>query len=268
MQINSINIQHALLKMFDHHRYVCMNTYVFNGYEADFLSVTVDKKQHIYEIEVKVSVADFKKDFIDKAWKHELMKNSKVESLIHKNSDGHPNYLDKDLQGKAIHTLSKDVCCPVNYHKPADKIPNRFYFATPKGLLTKEMIPEYAGLIEIDDKDNNGNFIGKKIKEAPVLHKQSNFSKIKDTLLDKFWWETYNNRIYINKEGNWKKRYDESQRNLNRVYDERIQIMKKIDTYMDAMEKAGLNPKEIWQAHLDEEKRIVEERKYRYKKLS
>jgi hypothetical protein len=51
--------------------------------------------------------------------------------------------------------------------------PNRFYFATPKGLLKLEEIPDYAGLIEI----NNDYF--KIVKSARNLHKEK--------LLDKNW---------------------------------------------------------------------------------
>lgn len=258
LQTTSKNVYDGLMKMFDHHRYVCLNTYVFNGYESDFLSVTVDKNQFIYEVEVKVSVSDFKKDFVSKAWKHEMMQNSGVSTLVMKNYGEYPDWMDKDLNGKTLHGLQKGTCCPLKYVNPSEGLPNKFFFATPKGLLTKDMIPPYAGLIEFELK--HGDYVESKVvKQAPFLHKKKLFEKIKNTLLDKLWWEAYNSRTYLKKEGNWKKMYDTTKSNLDKVYYERLDLMNQIDILSKAMEEKGMNAKEIWQNHLDENQRKLDE---------
>lgn len=43
---------------------------------------------------------------------------------------------------------------------------NRFFFAVPEGLVSVDEIPEYAGLIYVDE---NGS--ARKVKDAPLLHK-------------------------------------------------------------------------------------------------
>lgn len=96
-----------------------------------------------YEIEVKISKSDFKADFKHKKSKHELV-------LLSKENTNKPNY---------------------------------FYYAVPKDLIPLEDIPEYAGLIYVDE--NGSHEI---IKKAPILHKVKNDPN-KMNLLDKF----YNN---------------------------------------------------------------------------
>lgn len=45
-------------------------------------------------------------------------------------------------------------------------VPNYFYFVVPKGLINVDEVPEYAGLMYIDE---NGVF--EIIKKSPLLHK-------------------------------------------------------------------------------------------------
>lgn len=251
-KVKSKDIYDSLIKMFDNHRYVCLNTYVFNGYESDFLSITADKNQYIYEIEVKVSVADFKKDFESKGRKHKLMDNSSANFITIGGSESDFPNSEKDLKGKDFLRIQQGSCCPVSFMTPKDCLPNRFYFATPKGLLRPDMIPRYAGLIEVDIV--NGVPKAVVVKKAQILHKQNNFSKIKGTLLDKFWWETFNNRNYIKNEGNWKKRYTELERTNEKIYDDKIKMMNKLFVYEAEMEKAGIDHKKIYEEYLEIEK--------------
>lgn len=66
--------------------------------------------------------------------------------------------------------------------KPQDGTdkPNKFYYAVPKGLVTVNEIPEYAGLLYID-----GNHIYE-AKPAPILHK--NKLEFRNRLADKFYY--------------------------------------------------------------------------------
>lgn len=113
----------------------------FTGYgigECDVLSIS--KSNYIYEYEIKISKSDFKADF--KKDKHRLMiegKGSK-ERLIKEN-----NQMIKDTWYLT---------------------PNYFYFVLPIDLIKVEDIPEYAGLIYINE---DSQFIT--IKKAPLIHK-------------------------------------------------------------------------------------------------
>lgn len=113
-------------------KYLINNLYVFS-WESDYLALT--KSGYWYEIEVKISRADFKADF-KKISKHEK--------------------------------LSSGNFCP-----------NYFYYAVPEGLVLVEEIPQYAGLIYIDDKGH-----ARTMKQAPKLH---SFKLLLD-LQDKFYY--------------------------------------------------------------------------------
>ena len=98
--------------------------------ECDMISIS--KSDYIYEYEVKISRSDFKADF--KKEKHKLM-----------------------LEGKsAIDNIEKTF-----YYTP-----NYFNFVVPTGLISIEEVPNYAGLIYMDDKLNFTI-----IKKAPLIHK-------------------------------------------------------------------------------------------------
>jgi len=99
--------------------------------ECDVISIS--KSNFIYEYEVKISRSDFKADF--KKEKHKLMleKASVIDSNIN----------------------------DVWYYTP-----NYFYFVVPLNLVSIDEIPEYAGLIYINE------LLGfETIKKAPLLHK-------------------------------------------------------------------------------------------------
>ena len=98
--------------------------------ECDVISVS--KSDYIYEYEIKISRADYKKDFI----------KEKHSQMIRENHT-------KIVKGEMIY-LS----------------PNYFNFITPRGLISLEEVPEYAGLIYIND-----DFTFEVIKKPLLLHK-------------------------------------------------------------------------------------------------
>ena len=128
-------------------RYFLNNLYIFSKtWESDFLSLT--KSGYFYEGEVKVSRNDFKADF-KKENKHLILENT---------------FINK--------TPENEVLCP-----------HYFFYAVPEGLITKDEIPEYAGLIYM----TNVYPFYKWIKQAPLLHK----SKYSDNIFnfqDKFYY--------------------------------------------------------------------------------
>ena len=98
--------------------------------ECDVISVS--KSDYIYEYEIKISKSDFKKDFIKE--KHNHIINEKF------------TYVRKGEQ------LFR-VC-------------NYFNYVVPKDLISVEEVPQYAGLIYI-----NEDFTFEIIKKPRLLHK-------------------------------------------------------------------------------------------------
>lgn len=103
----------------NNHTPICPSLVLPNRYEADVASVL--KSGYLVEFEIKISVADFRKDF-QKKCRH-ATKHGQMEGRRH---------------GEALSRYRK--CWTPNY----------FYFATAKGLLKPELVPDYAGIIEFD----------------------------------------------------------------------------------------------------------------------
>lgn len=112
-------------------KYKVPNAYIFK-WESDFF---IQKDNgYCYEFEIKVSKADFKKDF-EKSDKHEVLKNG---FFI--------NYRNEQITRKR---------------------PNKFYYVAPIGIIDIKDVPKYAGLMVINDK----GFL-ETIKEAPFCTKK------------------------------------------------------------------------------------------------
>jgi len=98
--------------------------------ECDVISIS--KSNYIYEYEIKISKADYKKDFIKE--KHTHIINEKYT---------------KTRKGELVYLL-----------------PNYFNFVTPKDLISIEEVPDYAGLIYMNE---DGTF--EIVKKPKLLHK-------------------------------------------------------------------------------------------------
>jgi hypothetical protein len=94
--------------------------------ECDVISIS--KSDYIYEYEVKISRSDFKADF--KKPKHTLITEKKF--MIE------------------------------NFYK----VPNYFYFVVPENLVKVDEIPEYAGLMYVNESG-----VYNIVKKAPIIHK-------------------------------------------------------------------------------------------------
>lgn len=143
MELTESRILNTLYREFGYRRELCVphapNGWLFEN-ECDFLAITRAGRTECYE--VKLSVGDYRRDF-GKEW-HHLLKQS---------------YLDERKEA------SKQR-----------RIPNRFFFAAPKGMLRVDAIPAYAGLVEIDTYPDRGPGWGYRVlvtKPAPTLHQQS-----------------------------------------------------------------------------------------------
>lgn len=83
--------------------------------ECDVISIS--KSDYIYEYEIKISRADFKKDFVKEKHTHIINEN-----------------YTKIKKGELIYFL-----------------PNYFNYITPRDLITVDEVPEYAGLIYMNE---------------------------------------------------------------------------------------------------------------------
>lgn len=147
-------------------KYLINNLHIYD-WESDYLAIT--KNGYAYEIEIKISVQDFKNDF-KKVRKHrDLMNPERIED------------------GMAV-------------------VPNYFWYACPPQVITKQMIPPYAGLVWVDTERRMIRIV----KAAPVLHRMK-FDVVGRKLADKFY---YNMQT-------WKKRA------LDKVYADPEQARKK-----------------------------------------
>lgn len=117
--MNSKFIQSAVQKwLYDKSNVYQATNYCRSGYfESDILAVTPSLL--VTEIEIKLSVSDYKADF---------KKTAKHLRMINK-----------------THTHIKPI-------------PNRFFYACPKGMLNvSHQIPSYAGLLWIDERGYSRN---------------------------------------------------------------------------------------------------------------
>lgn len=127
------------------------NTFALHkSFEADLLAMT--QAGYVHEVEIKVSRADFKKDF-EKAGMH--------------NDTGKWTGWKPNTQK---HQLIKD-----------GKLANYFWFAAPAGLIKPEEIPPYAGLIEVLQGYRNIAVVSVK---APKIHGTKVPDKFKSKLLE------------------------------------------------------------------------------------
>lgn len=86
-------------------RLVVPNVHFLDVWESDVLAL--DNNLSAHEFEIKVSLADFKRELVDKKEKHKELARGKLP-LLH------------------------------------------FYFVAPVAMLSPELLPPYAGLIELD----------------------------------------------------------------------------------------------------------------------
>lgn len=116
-------------------KYEMENLFVF-GWESDYLCIT--KSDLIYECEIKISRSDFQNDFKHKKEKHLLLESKE-----------------------------KDVAAD-------NKKPDYFYYAVPEGMITKDEVPEYAGLIYVSKASGSNNVFStcSVVKQAPRLKKE------------------------------------------------------------------------------------------------
>lgn len=187
--ISERDLQQAVRHLFHNHQYILVNTFVFN-WESDLFSVT--KSGNVYEVEMKISKADYRKDFEKE--KHFYFKHAGA-GRVHERDP-------RERTDFGIHNWyhvpgsHRPVCAPYcksKWHEPSTFfIPNRFYYACPPGIISQQDLPKYAGLIYVEDLST------RIIKQAPLMHKRYLLDeKLAKALLDKFWYLSQNQRYHL-----------------------------------------------------------------------
>lgn len=129
------------------------NCYLTYG-EADLIGFT--KAKYMHEYEIKISKSDFKADFKNKFSKH-------------------LNY-------------KKIIISGLDFQKHFINIPNYFNYVCPKGLIDVADIPEYAGLIYVNESYN----ILEPVKSPPKLHKRKFTEAQINKYLQNLYWKYWN----------------------------------------------------------------------------
>ena len=167
-------------------KFIVENLYVFD-WESDMLIKT--RSGYWYEVECKISLADFKNDFKHKWQKHELLKTGEWHSLafVRRETDkkalskyeSYPGYHIENT-GKAWNIYIKGQEVSKREHRR----PNYFYYCVPWYLSGKvlPLLPDYAGLIVLAE---NGRL--NEVNRAPCLH-QHKYTNEELKLCDKFYY--------------------------------------------------------------------------------
>jgi len=159
------------------------NAYVYYN-ESDYLSI--NNKGIATEVEIKISRSDFKADF--KKPKHKQYANFKKGlkhwvrcfdtiglTSISEWKETWRDYVDavvingkkyRHVKGNSPHTASSMICFP------PISLPNRFYYLIPDGLISRDEVPEYAGLLYYKPHEERLVNRVEIIKRAPVVHKE------------------------------------------------------------------------------------------------
>jgi len=162
-----------------------MNIHFFPYAEADWLSWL--QSGYCWEIEIKVSRSDFKADF--KKEKHDRFKNCMrgkflgvKKGYVSKRYPKSPSQayfpelltiIKRDrynrelgVRENVVVRYDEESYTSISYVDSKDT-PNKFWYIVPENLIEANEVPDYAGLMYIDDK--NGITI---IKNAPFIHKK------------------------------------------------------------------------------------------------
>lgn len=87
------------------------------------------------------------------------------ELIVSREYFGYPNRVDGSREIKI--SYHAHISSGIEFCSHNNKLlPNKFFYAVPTGLISKEEVPDYAGLIYVDELGNCT-----KIKDGKFLHK-------------------------------------------------------------------------------------------------
>lgn len=166
MKYTETLVQNELVRQtFPNHEIKIPNIACLYGWECDLVSVTTAGIVHEFEIKTTRSdwlaeIRSINKDWSAKKYRSILLENSvEVERRIAKAKD-------KGWKRTVIvpdHRIDR----PAN-QSPS---PNYWWIVAPVGVVKPEEIPDYAGLIEYENRDISRSLCFDYVKPAPKLHK-------------------------------------------------------------------------------------------------
>ena len=239
-------IQNALNNFFALNtvKYFIENLFVFD-WESDKLIET--KSGYIYEFEIKISKSDYKNDFKHKVDKHVILEGEEKygDKFL-------PKYYELKEESKkrggenGEQLFMKYVSESKRYYISEYKRPNYFYYAVPKDMLKVEDVPEYAGLVYVDET-------GKLqiIKQAPKLHKEK-YSDSELNLSEKFYYNMQRwmqrSTKYLSESNSWREKFIseiKSKTNCVSYVEMERQLQDYKDKYVEALETATKTEKKL-----------------------
>jgi hypothetical protein len=156
------------------HECIVPNVFAAYSWESDVLSIT--RAGYVHEYEIKVSLADFKKD-AGKTEKHEILKTGSRPT-----SDCEQRFIDKSIPIKWC-----------NYDPATNRVignrPNYFWYACPQGIIPLDDVPAHAGLIYLAGSSYSI------VKDAPLLHREKVTDKIKQHIITSFAFKYWRMRL-------------------------------------------------------------------------
>lgn len=184
-EIKSFDILKSVRSFFINYEYKLFNSYLY-AWECDFFAIS--SSGYAVEVEVKVSRSDFFADF-KKEEKHRLFNNHKKTVIVESKYPFQP-FLRRRQELSIDGEFMIGDHSQVYFCNPANRLPNKFYYAVPRDLISLAEVPPYAGLFYYQ-----GGMLTE-VKRAPFLHKVINDKK--DTLLQKYYWmdKNFKGRIF------------------------------------------------------------------------
>jgi hypothetical protein len=162
--VTAHDLIHAVMRDRWRRNFVLPNYTPAGWWENDVFEVT--DAGYWREYEVKVSLADFRRD-------SEKLRNKVVSEKIP----------DDERTGRKTHRL---VSQTLNKHQlladRSPKGPSAFWFVVPSGLIQAAEVPEWAGLMWVNDRGTKHRrrwrFTCHEVKKAPKLHKEKCGEKV------------------------------------------------------------------------------------------
>ena len=197
-QVTEQLLQQHLRRWKSNPNYIVENLYVFD-LESDMLIKT--RSGYWYEVECKISLADFKNDFTHKWQKHELLKTGEWHPLTFVRRETDEKALSKYESYSGYHIEKAGKAWNIYYKnqeviKRKHRCPNYFCYCIPWYLSGKvlPLLPDYAGLVVLTE-DGKLN----EVKRAPMLH-NNKYTNEELNLCDKFYYAYRNWKLALEKQ--------------------------------------------------------------------
>lgn len=150
--------------------------------------VALDRTRRRWDFEIKVTRSDFRADF--KKEKHYAYRDELTPSVLERIED-----YETRMDGIAGIVGVPRAKAEADLERLRARRPKHFYYAAPKGIVPKDEVPEYAGLIEVDgDPEHPKQAAVRIVRRAPVLVEEPEGDELIYCLLRRlsncYWYKT------------------------------------------------------------------------------